>query len=94
MAEYSLVRDEPEGYGMRYNDEGTNSFDNNLLLGKVWPHQAKKTLHRRHHLIPIILHSVFFCFNLMFCFAIWRWAGKDFPYGIHGPDLVYSELEN
>lgn len=90
MAHYTIVKDES---AQGYDDHESTISNEDLLLEKSIKSQIQKSFYRRHSR-PILLHSLCFSLNLLFLISILRWATRDCPYGIYGPDLVYSEHDN
>ena len=89
MAQYNLVRamSEESRPGCE-EDENAFSDDQNLLEKSIIP-QIQKPFHRKH-LKPIAFHSLCFCLNLVILVSTLRWARSDCPFGVYGPELVYS----
>lgn len=92
MAHYTLVAQGAESPSEQYhgNDSGDAS-DNDPFLEKNLQLLQQKPFIRRHFK-SVILHSVLCIFNVLLCLGVLKWAQKDCPFGVYGPNLVYSKF--
>lgn len=90
MAQYTLISEKlDESAPGREDEESAFSGDEHLLEKSTLPQIQRPFC--RQYLRSIVFHSLCFSLNLVILVSILRWARKNCPFGVHGPDLVYSE---
>ena len=92
MAHYTLVAQGAEIPSEKYHEHDSGrASDNDPFLEKNLQFLQQKPFIRRHSK-SVILHSMLCIVNVLLCLGVLKWARKDCPFSVYGPNLVYSKF--
>ena len=92
MAHYTLMAQGAKSPSEQYHErDSDDASDNYPFLEKNLQFLQQKPFIRRHFK-SVILHSILCIVNVLLCLGVLKWAQKDCPFGVHGPNLVYSKF--
>ena len=92
MAHYTLVAQGAESPSEQYHEHDSgDASDNDPFLEKNLKFLKQKPFICRHFK-SVILHSMLCIVNVLLCLGVLKWAQKDFPFSVYGPNLVYSKF--
>ena len=92
MVQYAPLAQGSESPNTQEIDHNNSATEYDLFLEKFLRLPPQKPLYRQHFKC-IVIHLTLCALNFLSCLAVWSWSAKDCPFGVYGPNLVYSKLK-